>query len=86
MPTTQANDDVADPGPDVTFRKLLAALLGSDLWSVRWVQGTLLPDCNRFGRGAPRGASPAGVAGWLPLLSCVRTPKEVAQRDEPDSR
>jgi len=82
MPTTQANDDVSDPGPDVTDRKLLASLLGPDLWSVRWVQGPCF-------RTAPlSGEHPEGRRRsrrrWMAATSCrVCAPQGVAQHDEP---
>jgi hypothetical protein len=66
MPTSQANDDASDPGPDVTCRKLLASLLGSDLWSFGWVRGPCFRTATVEAGSTPRGRRPQfGVAGWL---------------------
>lgn len=74
MPTTQAKDDVSDPGLDVTYRKLLTSLLDADLWSVRWVQGP----CYRTATvcaGPPEGARSRRRWMAAAVLSCGRTPR-----------
>jgi hypothetical protein len=79
------DDDVLDPGPDVTFRRLLAALLGSDLWSVRWVK-----DPASGLQPFSAGSTLRGVARWRRWMAAVSSrvcaPQGVAQRDEPHSR